>query len=507
MLETLTKGFRNARERFQGITRLSEDNVGDALREVRISLLEADVDLTIVRDFLNKVSERCLGESVRLRAGKRDRKAHVSPGDHFNKACYEELVALMGGEEPIEPAPQRTRVLMMVGLQGTGKTTTCAKLALHLSNAGEEPLLVGADVRRPAAREQLRVLAEQVGVEVFAPEGDDAAEICAQALAHAREKRKNTVILDTAGRLQIDDELMEELERIRDRTSPELTTLVCDSMMGREAVNVAKGFAERLELNGLILTKLDGDSRGGAALAIRAATGIPIRCVTMGEGNDRLETFRPEGLASRILGMGDVVGLIQDFEEVVDAEEAEKEAERMLRGNFSLESFLSQLRMLQKMGPLKELMEKIPGMSEMVPEGASLESGQLTKIEAMILSMTPHERLQPEILDASRQERIARGSGTQRRDLAEMLDRFGSMRKLMGQIGQSGPGILGKVPGLGKMFGGGTPGIPGGLDPAQLGFGGVPNRRAARAQKADDRRQKRKQMRKHKRRSKGQKRK
>ncbi len=506
MLETLSKGFRNAREKFQGITRLSEENIADALREVRISLLEADVDLGIVRDFLEKVSERCLGESVRLRAGKRGHQAHVTPGDHFTKACYEELIALMGAEEPIEPAPTRTRVLMMVGLQGTGKTTTCAKLALHLTNAGEEPLLVGADVRRPAAREQLCVLAEQVGVEVFAPEGEDAAEICARALAYAREKRKNTVILDTAGRLQIDAELMEELGRIHARTSPELTTLVCDSMMGREAVNVAKGFAERLELNGLILTKLDGDSRGGAALAIRAATGIPIRCITMGEGNDRLETFRPEGLASRILGMGDVVGLIQDFEEVVDVEEAEKEAERMLRGNFSLESFLSQLRMLQKMGPLKELVEKIPGMSDMLPEGASLESGQLKKIEAMILSMTARERLQPEILDASRQERIARGSGTQRRDLADMLERFGAMRTLMGQIGQSGPGILGKVPGLGKMFGGGTPGIPGGLDPAQLGLAGAPNRRAARAQKADDRRQKRKQMRKHKRRGKGKKR-
>ena len=504
MLETLTRGFRNARESFQGITQLREENIGEALREVRISLLEADVDLGIVRDFLDKVSERCLGESVRLRAGKRSRQAHVTPGEHFIKACYEELVALMGAEQAILPAPARTRVLMMVGLQGTGKTTTCAKLALHLKNLGEEPLLVGADVRRPAAREQLRVLAEQVGVEVFAPEGDDAAEICAQAVAHAQEKRKNTVILDTAGRLQIDDELMQELARIRDRTSPELTTLVCDSMMGREAVNVAKGFAERLDLNGLILTKLDGDSRGGAALAIRAATGIPIRCVTMGEGNDRLETFRPEGLASRILGMGDVVGLIQDFEEVGDAEEAEKEAERMLRGNFSLDSFLSQLRMLQKMGPLKELMEKIPGMTDMLPEGASLESGQLKKIEAMILSMTPQERLQPEILDASRQERIARGSGTQRRDLGDMLQRFGVMRKLMGQIGQSGPGILGKLPGLGKMFGGG---MPGGLDPAQLGLPGAPNRRTARAQKAGDRRQKRRQMRKHKRRGKGKKRK
>jgi signal recognition particle subunit SRP54 len=396
---------------------------------------------------------------------------------------------------------------MMVGLQGTGKTTTCAKLALHLKKSGEKPLLVGADVRRPAAREQLRVLADQIGVEVFAPEGDDAAEICAQALDHAREDGLNTVILDTAGRLQIDDELMQELAKIAERTAPEFTTLVCDSMMGREAVNVALGFAARLELNGLILTKLDGDSRGGAALAIRSATGIPIRCVTMGEAHDRLETFRPEGLASRILGMGDVVGLIQDFEEVADAEEAEREAEQMLRGNFSLESFLSQLRTLQKMGPLQDLMQKIPGVNDMLPEGANVDPGQLKKIEAMILSMTPQERLEPEILDASRQDRIARGSGTKRNDLSDMLERFRTMRKLMTQIGQAGPGILGKVPGLGKMFGGGLPGVPAGLDPSQLGLGGPMNRRSARAEKAGDRRQKRRQMRKHKRRGKGKQRK
>ncbi|MEE9280822.1 MAG: signal recognition particle receptor subunit alpha [Myxococcota bacterium] len=505
MLETLTRGFRNARDRFQGITQLTEENITEALRDVRISLLEADVDLGIVREFLDRVSERCLGESVRLKTGRRGRQLRVSPGDHFTKACYEELVALMGSEEPIAPAPGRTRVLMMVGLQGTGKTTTCAKLALHLKKGGEKPLLVGADVRRPAAREQLRVLAGQIGVEAFNREGDDAAEICALAVEHARENGLDTVILDTGGRIQIDDELMAELARIAERTSPEFTTLVCDSMMGREAVNVARGFAERIELDGLILTKLDGDARGGAALAIRSATGIPIRCVTMGEGHDRLETFRPEGIASRILGMGDVVGLIHDFEEVVDAEEAEKEAERLLRGNFSLDSFLTQLRTLQKMGPLKELMEKIPGMSDMLPEGAAIEGGQLVKIEAMILSMTPQERLRPEILDGSRQERVARGSGTQKTDLVDMLKRFATMRELMAQIGQAGPGILGKVPGLGKMFGGGMPGPPGGFDPAQLGplgLGQAPNRRTARAQKADDRRQKRRQLRKHKRRGK-----
>ena len=246
----------------------------------------------------------------------------------------------MGEGQPIEPAKGRTRALMLLGLQGTGKTSTAAKLARHLKKQGDRPLLVAADVRRPAAREQLRVLGEAIGVPVFSRDGDDAPAICAEAMAFAREHHHGTVIIDTAGRLQIDDELMRELEEIAERTKPEHTTLICDAMMGREAVNVARGFAARIPLDGLILTKLDGDSRGGAALAIRAATGVPIRFVAMGEATDKLESFRPEGLAQRVLGMGDVVGLMQDFEAVVDVEEAEKDAERMLRGKFSFEDFL-----------------------------------------------------------------------------------------------------------------------------------------------------------------------
>jgi signal recognition particle subunit SRP54 len=510
LLETLQRGFRSARERFTGQATLDDANIADALSEVRTSLLEADVDLGVVREFLAKVRERCQGELVRLEAGKKSgQKLRVSPGDHFTKACYEELVALMGEGQPFEIAKGRTRVIMLLGLQGTGKTTTIAKLARWLKKAGEKPLLVAADVRRPAAREQLRVLGDAIGVPVFSREGDDAPAICAEALAYAREQRFTTVLIDTAGRLQIDDELMRELEEIAARTKPEHTTLICDSMMGREAVNVARGFAERIPLDGLILTKLDGDSRGGAALAIRAVTGVPIRFVTLGEATDRLEEFRPEGLAQRVLGMGDVVGLMKDFEEVVDAETAEADAARLLKGQFTLDDFLTQLRTLQKMGSLKDLLAKIPGISDMMPEGASVDPKELKRIEAMITSMTPGERQRPETIDPSRQNRIARGSGTKVPDVSGLLQRFQQMRQMMSMLGGGGMGgMLSKLPGVGRMFGGGgAPELPPGFDPAQLGnmpgMGGMlGNRRQQRAQKAMAKREQRKAQKKHKKRGK-----
>jgi signal recognition particle subunit SRP54 len=503
MLETLARGFRAARDSLRGATELTEHNTSDALREVRRSLLEADVDLGIVREFLKRVSEKCVGTEVKLRAGSGAQQRRISPGDHFTKTCYEELVELMGQEEPIARA-RGTRTLMLLGLQGTGKTSTAAKLALHFKTQGEKPLLVAADVRRPAARDQLRVLGDQIGVEVFTREGDDAPAICSEAVEYARQGGFGTVILDTAGRLQIDEELMQELEQVAARVEPELSVLVCDAMMGREAVNVARGFAERLKLDGLILTKLDGDARGGAALAIRSATGVPIRYITVGEATDRLEPFRAEGLASRILGMGDVVGLVQDFEASLDdqeAERAERDAERMLRGQFTLNDFLSQLAMIQKMGPLKDLLEKLPFAGDMFPDGVEVDGRELKRIEAMILSMTPEERKRPDVIDASRSARIARGSGTRAEELREMLKRFEAMRGMMSQMGKGGlGGMLGKVPGLGRLMGGGEAPDLAGLDPTALA--GAPNRRAARAMKAQDRRQKRKQQRKHKRRGK-----
>jgi len=505
MLETLTQGFRSARDRFRGVAELDDANIADALSDVRTSLLEADVDLGIVREFLGKVQERVRGEVVRLEAGKKSgQKLRVTPGDHFTKACYEELVALMGAGEPIEPVRDRTRAIMLLGLQGTGKTSTAAKLARYLKAKGDRPLLVAADVRRPAAREQLKLLGEAIGVPVFSRDGDDAPAICAEALAWARSEKRGSVILDTAGRLQIDDELMRELEEIAALTKPEHVTLICDAMMGREAVNVARGFAARIPLDGLILTKLDGDSRGGAALAIRAATGVPVRFVAVGEATDKLEAFRAEGLAQRVLGQGDVVGLMQDFEAVVDVEEAEKDAERMLRGKFSFDDFLTQLRTLQKMGSLTDLLAKIPGVSDMMPEGAKLDPSELKRIEAMITSMTPAERQRPELISASRQNRIARGSGAKVQDVGGLLQRFKAMREMMASLGGAG-GLLGKLPGVGRMFGGGGGGAaPEGFDPSQLaGLGGMaPNRRAARAQKALAKREQRKAQKKHKRRDK-----
>jgi signal recognition particle subunit SRP54 len=499
MLETLTRGFRSARDRLRGETELTDESIAEALRDVRMSLLEADVDLGIVRDFLERVSERCRGQTVKTRAAGR----RVDPGDHFTKACFDQLVELMGEGEPIAPS-RDTRALMLLGLQGTGKTSTAAKLALYLKGQGERPLLVPADLQRPAAREQLRVLGEQVGVEVFWRDDEqDPAQLCADALEHAREHGYQTVILDTAGRLQIDEALMQELAHVTERVQPELSLLICDSLQGREAVNVARGFAERVKLDGLILTKLDGDARGGAALAIRSATGVPVRCVSMGEAPDRLEPFRADGLASRILGMGDVVSLVQDFEKAVDDEQAakaEKDAERILRGRFTLEDFLGQLRTLQKMGPLKDLLEKLPGAGEMFPEGAQVDGRELGRIEAMILSMTPSERIGPDVIDDSRARRIAAGSGSAIGQVQEMLERFRTMRDMLGQFGKGG-GLLGKIPGMGKLLGGGGPDLSD-LDPGLLAGGAGSNRRAARAMKAQARRGQRKQQRKHKRRGK-----
>lgn len=498
MFETLTRGFREARDRLRGVTSFSEDNLAEPLREIRMSLLEADVDLTEVRTFLDAVKQRCLGSEVALRTGKRGKRQRVSLSDRFTKACYEELCQLLGADAE-EVAPRRgARTLMLLGLQGTGKTSSAAKLALHLKKGGERPLLVAADVHRPAAIEQLRVLGAEIEVEVFHGGSSDAAEVCRLAVAHAAERGLDSVILDTAGRLQIDENLMDELDRIAEAAPPDLSLLVCDAMMGREAVNVARGFAERRRLDGLVLTKLDGDSRGGAALAIRQATGVPIRFISVGEAPDRLEPFQAEGLASRILGMGDVVSLMRDFEAVADTEQAEQDAERMLKGQFTLEDFLSQLRTIQKMGPLKDLMGKLPGMQNLLPDGVEVDGRELKKIEAMILSMTRQERMRPELIDRSRSERIARGSGTRESDLSGVLERFGTMRKLMKNLGQGG-GLLGKIPGLGKLSGSGMQGLEG-MDPAALIGGGAPNRRAARATKADDRRKQRKQKRKHQRR-------
>jgi signal recognition particle subunit SRP54 len=354
MLETLTQGFKNARDRLAGVRELSATNVEEALRDVRASLLEADVDYGVVRDFLARVSERCQGERVETRVKTPDgRVLHVTPGQHFVAACEQELVALMG---PVDPSLARdargATSILLIGLQGVGKTSVAAKLGRHLQRAGHRPLLVAADVYRPAAVEQLMRLGESIGVPVHrgAP-GDSPVAICLAARERAQQESCDALVYDTAGRLAIDDELMRELEAIDAAVAPGSRLLVCDALMGRDAVNVAGAFAARLRLDGLVLTKLDGDARGGAALAVKAKTGVPIKFLSTGETPDRLEEFRPEGLASRILGMGDVVGLVRDFEQVVDHQQAEADAARLLKGQFGMDDLLAQLRTIQKLGP------------------------------------------------------------------------------------------------------------------------------------------------------------
>ncbi|MBW2715063.1 MAG: signal recognition particle protein [Deltaproteobacteria bacterium] len=496
MLETLTKGFTSAREKLSGVRELSEENIDQSLRDVRTSLLEADVDLTVARDFLARVKQRALGEKVATRVRDASGKmVRVTPGQHFVKVCEEELIDLMG---PVDSSLAQTKgvtSLMLVGLQGVGKTTIAAKLARHLQKQNRRPLLVAADTYRPAAVLQLQQLGSQIDVEVFV--GDDAerpASICARAKKRAAAEGYDAIIYDTAGRLAIDPVLMEELAEIREATSPSNTLLVCDSLMGRDAVNTASTFSEQLALDGLILTKLDGDARGGAALAIKAVTGIPIKFLGTGESLERLEAFRPEGLASRILGMGDIVGLVKDFEEVVDEKEAEADAERLLRGRFGLDDLLKQLRTIQKMGPLKDVFAKLPMFGSLAEQ---VDERELNRVEALIQSMTPAERSQPEIIGKSRMSRIARGSGRRSKDVRQLLGRFTQMREMMSKIGSSG--MLGKIPGLGKMAG------AGGIDPTALlaGPGGSKARRpaaGARNQQKGKRKQARKARRKNRRR-------
>lgn len=476
MLETLTKGFRSARQRLTGEAEITEADIDEALKDVRLSLLEADVEFRVAKHFLGKVKENVLGETVRLRAKVKGKKASVSVSDYFVKACLDELTTLMGEEDSsITFAKKGPTGIMMAGLQGSGKTTTVAKLASYLVRKyNRKPLLVAADVYRPAAIEQLRVLGERIGVPVYSDTSGDPPGIAERAYKEAMTRGRDTVIIDTAGRLAIDDTLMEELEEIKRRVRPSNTLLVVDAMMGQDAVRTAKTFNERIELSGVVLTKLDGDTRGGAALSVRHVTGKPIKFMGVGEDLDRLEEFRPEGLASRILGMGDVVGLMKDFEDVVDEEKAEEDAARMLKGRFNMADFLEQIRTLQKMGSLKDLVEKLPFFKDGLPDGVEVSDQELIKIESMISSMTRAERERPELFvvtsfeeikdrkgrkkgrkatsdyDQSRVRRVAQGSGRKESDVRDLLYKFGTMRGMMMELGQS-QGLLGKIPGL-KQF-------------------------------------------------------
>jgi signal recognition particle subunit SRP54 len=472
MFETLTRGFRAAKQRLQGKAEFTPEVVDEALRDVRLSLLEADVEFKVVKVFLDRVKEKTLGQVVELKAHSTQHGTlRVNPEQHFVKICQDELTALMGPvDTTLQTAKRGPTGIMMVGLQGSGKTTTVGKLARFLERKHKKPCLVAADVYRPAAIQQLKVLGEKLELPVYSEEDSkQPVEICARAVEWAHTNGRDTVIFDTAGRLAIDEPLMQELAEIKSRVTPANIFLVCDAMIGQSAVETAKAFNERLDLDGIILTKLDGDARGGAALSIKEVTGKPIKFLGMGEALDKLEEFRPEGLASRILGMGDIVGLMQEFEEVVDAEKAEQDAIRMLKGKFDMSDFLEQIRIIQKMGSLKDIFEKMPFFPDGMPDGMQLDDRELKKIEAMISSMTLDERRHPErfitvswselvtggkakkrrALDfaQNRIRRVAAGAGRKENEVKELVNKFGMMREMMMEIGAS-TGLLGKLPGF-----------------------------------------------------------
>jgi signal recognition particle subunit SRP54 len=487
MFEALTKGFRQARNRLAGLTELNEKNLEPALREVRLSLLEADVDLAVVKRFLAHIKQEALGQTLQTAVKVDGVKREVSASDQFIKLCHDELVRMMSYEtEPIAWADNGPTGIMMVGLQGSGKTTSAAKLARYLEKEGHKPLLVAADMQRPAAVDQLQVLGKQIGIPVF-NENKSPVEICSAAIDHAKQHKHDVIIYDTAGRLAIDETLMNELDDIKANVWPENIYLVVDAMIGQDAVRTAESFHDKLQITGVVLTKLDGDARGGAALSIKEVTGAPVAFTGIGEGTAQFEEFRADGMASRILGFGDVVGLMQDFEEAIDKKEAADKAVKMLEGEFTLDDFLDQVRTIQKMGSLRDLVDKMPFFPGGLPEGVNLEDKELVRIEAIIQSMTPGEKSDPYVLvrEPSRVKRISKGSGQPEVGVSELVQKFLFMRQMMSGMKQN-MGLMGKIPGLKQvasarqmrkaMAGGGMPGMPGldGLMGGMGGMGGMP---------------------------------
>jgi len=511
VFETISKGFRAAKQRLTGKAELDDEVIDEALRDVRLSLLEADVEFRVVKRFLDRVKEAARGEQVTLKARSEEYGVQrITPEQAFIKICQDELTKMMGPvDTELRWAKKGATGIMVVGLQGSGKTTSVGKLARWLEKTHKKkPLLVAADVYRPAAVDQLKTLGKQLGMPVFSIPGADPVAICKQAVDAASTEGCDVILFDTAGRLAIDEPLMQELEDIDKGVQPANIFLVLDSMTGQDAVNVADTFNKRLNLDGVIMTKLDGDARGGAALSVKEITGKPIKFLGMGESLDKLEEFRPEGLASRILGMGDIVGLVKDFEQVVDAEKAEEDALRMLKGKFDMQDFVEQIRMIQKMGSLKDLFDKLPFFGGQMPEGVNLDDRELVKIEAMINSMTMEERTQPEVFvttsweeftstagknakrrradfEAGRVRRISKGSGRSEQEVKELLQKFATMRQMMVQLGAS-TGLMGKLPGfkqfsqmkrLANMDLGAIMGAEGaaGLPPGMAGMPGMPN--------------------------------
>lgn len=428
--EGLAEKLGNSFKKLKNKGKLSEKDVKDAMREVRLALLEADVNYKVAKDFTARVTERAIGEKV---------MESLTPAQMVIKLVNEELTALMGGtqERLVSPA-HPPAVIMMCGLQGAGKTTHVAKLAKMLKAQGNRPLLVAGDIYRPAAIKQLQVVGEQAGVQVYEKGTQDPVRTAQEAVKHAKDYGNNYVIIDTAGRLQIDEELMAELGRIKEAVHPTDILLVVDSMTGQEAVNVAKAFDDLLSITGVVLTKLDGDTRGGAALSVRAVTGKPIKFAGTGEKLGDLEVFHPDRMASRILGMGDVLSLIEDAEIKLDEKAAAKAAERLMQNKFDLNDMLEQFQQIKKMGPLKGILSKLPGVNNKELDGMDIDDRVMDRTAAIILSMTPQERAKPDLLNASRKKRVAAGCGMKVEDVNRLLTQFKQTQKLMKQFGGKG---------------------------------------------------------------------
>jgi signal recognition particle subunit SRP54 len=441
MFDALSQRLQNAFRNLRGLGKISESNTADALREVRMALLEADVNFKVAKDFIEAVRVKALGEDV---------AQSIQPGQQIIKIIHDELARLLGSANSGLALSGNPSCVILVGLHGSGKTTSCAKLGRLLHKQGRTPLLVAADVYRPAAMEQLETLGRQLELPVFARHGEtDVLRIAREALDFARQINRNTLIFDTAGRLQIDEPLVRELARLRELVQPQEVLLVLDAATGQEAVNVATHFDQALHITGAILTKLDGDARGGAALSLRAVTGQPIKFAGVGEKLDEFEAFHPERMASRILGMGDVVSLVEKAAEAVDADDARRMEEKLRKGQFTLEDFLEQLRQMKKLGSLESLVSMLPGGAEML-KGADLSKQEkdFRRMEGIICAMTPQERRAPAILNAKRRIRIAKGSGVQVAEVNNLLNRFGQMQQMMKKMGkfQKMMGRMGGMP-------------------------------------------------------------
>lgn len=423
MFGNLSDRLQKVLKDIRGYGKITEDNISDMMREIRLSLLEADVNYKVVKEFTNTVKEKALGEEVRK---------SLSPGEVFVKIVKDELVKLLGGEKEELVVNKDFTTVMLVGLQGSGKTTTIGKLANFVRKKHhKKPLLIACDVYRPAAIDQLIQIGKQLSIEVYDEGKGNPVSIALNGIKYAKENGFDYVLIDTAGRLHIDEELMLELQNITKAVNPNETLLVIDAMMGQDAINVITGFNEKLALSGVILTKLDGDTRGGVALSVRHLTNIPIKFVGVSEKMDGLTEFYPERMASRILGMGDILSMVEKIEAEIDEKEAEKAAKKMMKGDFNLEDFLGQMKQIKKLGPLENIIKMLPGASKMGLNNVNIDPKKLSHIEAIILSMTPYERKNPDILKASRKERIAKGSGTTVTEVNQLLKQFEEMKKMM----------------------------------------------------------------------------